>query len=82
MLELQKLLINYSNKGVSLPGFLHGTFFRGEGGKIYCYGNFCYSNFSIVFRPNFRGGQKSLKGGKLPQGAPPGHPVEKSQSAR
>ena len=26
--------------------------------------------------------QTKFQGGKLPQGAPPGHPVEKSQSAR
>ena len=43
-------------------------FFRGVGGKIYCYANFyCYS---IVFGPNFREGRK-FSGGLLPQGAPP-----------
>ena len=51
-----------------------------QGSRIYCYPNFfCYANFSIVFGPNFRGGQKSLRGG-LSQGVP--HPVEKSQDGR
>ena len=42
------------------------NFFRGS--KIYCYANFfCYANCSLVFGPNFRGRQKSLRG-KQPQG--------------
>ena len=45
------------------------------GGKIYC-----YANFSIVFRPNFRGAKVS-EGEKLPQAghllSPP--PIEESQ---
>ena len=46
------------------PGFLPGIFFRG--GKIYCYANFvCHANFSIVFGPNFGGGQ-TASGGALP----------------
>ena len=47
-------------------GFLLGIFFRG--GKIYCYANFyCYS---IVFRPNFREGQKFSKGENCLRGRP------------
>ena len=36
-----------------------------SGGKIYYHGNlFCYANFSTVFGPNFKRGQKSLEGGE------------------
>ena len=49
---------------------LSGSFL--QGGKIYCYANFCcYGNFSIVFGKNFRG--KSLGEGRLLQGAPLPH---------
>ena len=45
-----------------------------QGGKIYCYANFfCYA---IVFRPNFREGQK-FSGGQTASGGRP--PVEESQ---
>ena len=42
-------------------GFLPGIF--SGGGKIYFYANFfCYANFSIVFKLNFRGGQTASGG--------------------
>ena len=51
-----------------------------SGGKIHCYANFfCYANFSIVFEPNFGGGQKSLRGQNARGGAPCS-PVEESQN--
>ena len=50
-----------------LSGFLPGVF---SGGKSIVMQISFYANFSIVFGPNFRGG-KSLRGGRLPQGAPP-----------
>ena len=59
---------------VSYSGFLLGIF---SGGKIYCYANFyCYS---IVFRPNFREGQKFSGGQTASGGHPPVPPVEESQ---
>ena len=46
-----------------------------EGG-IYWHANFyCYANFSIVFRPNFKG-EKSGGGGELLYGALPSLVVE------
>ena len=51
-----------------------------QGGKIYYYANsFSYANFSIVFRPSFGGGQKSLRRSELPQGDAPCPLVEESQ---
>ena len=42
-------------------GHLSGIFLKGD--KIYCYANFFfYAKVSIVFVPNLRGGQKSLRG--------------------
>ena len=40
--------------------------------KMYYYANFfCYANFYIAFGPNFRGGQNTLRRGRLLQGGAP-----------
>ena len=79
MVELQKLLMKYCNKGVSLPGFLP-EIFSGVAKSIVMQIYFVMLIF-LLFSDQISGG-KSLRGASCLRGAPPGHPIEKSQSAR
>ena len=61
--DFRQSLTNYQIVGSFRfgPGFLPGilSFFSRMGeSRIYCCANFyCYANFSVVFRPNFGGGE-------------------------